>query len=201
MTETRPDRKQVRRDRLRLRDELPLAAREEFSARIVAQTIEILAAAQVRIVHCYVSFRSEVDTSALIDWLLANGIRVIAPIVRPDPAEPGRQEMRCVEITRVADLVPGHFGIPEPSGEPFTDEASIDVIIQPLASFDRRGARLGYGKGLYDKFLSRLPEKTWKLGLAFSVQEVELVPELPHDERMDVVITEREVIRCSEEVS
>jgi 5-formyltetrahydrofolate cyclo-ligase len=70
---------------------------------------------------------------------------------------------------------------------------------QRLLAFDRRGYRLGYGGGFYDRTLAeaRLRRPVLALGLAFACQEVAEVPVEPHDEPLDGVLTESEVIRCS----
>ncbi|NJK81752.1 MAG: 5-formyltetrahydrofolate cyclo-ligase [Chloroflexaceae bacterium] len=69
-----------------------------------------------------------------------------------------------------------------------------DLTIVPLLGFDRRGYRLGYGKGYYDRLLAVAPTPT--IGLAFAMQEVEMVPTEPHDLPLTWVVTEHEVIAC-----
>ncbi len=88
-------------------------------------------------------------------------------------------------------LATGPFGLSEPpeSAPAMTPAA----LIVPLAAFDRRGHRIGYGKGFYDRALARLgPVMT--IGLAFATQEIPLVPDEPHDRQLDFVVTERETI-------
>jgi 5-formyltetrahydrofolate cyclo-ligase len=63
----------------------------------------------------------------------------------------------------------------------------------PLAAFDRRGHRIGYGKGFYDRALANLPHAT-TIGLAFATQEIDHVPDEAHDRALDFVVTEREII-------
>jgi 5-formyltetrahydrofolate cyclo-ligase len=91
-----------------------------------------------------------------------------------------------------AVMVPGTFGalIPE-SGE----TVEPDVLIVPLLAFDRRGYRLGYGGGFYDRTLERLRamKSVTAIGFAFSLQEIEIVPIEPTDQKLDLVVTEREV--------
>ena len=82
--------------------------------------------------------------------------------------------------------------------EPATDapEVEPDVILVPLLAFDRRGHRLGYGGGYYDRTIARLRAKRGAvaIGLAFSIQEVPAVPTSDRDVRLDLVLTERDII-------
>jgi 5-formyltetrahydrofolate cyclo-ligase len=70
------------------------------------------------------------------------------------------------------------------------------ILIVPLAAFDRRGYRIGYGKGYYDRALTELAP-TISIGIGYAAQEIETVPHQPHDRRLDWVVTERDIIRCS----
>ena len=88
----------------------------------------------------------------------------------------------------------GVWGIREP--KPEAPEAFPDILIVPLLLFDRAGYRLGYGAGYYDMTIARL--RTMKpvtaIGIAFAAQEIAEVPKTPRDARLDLVLTEREII-------
>ena len=90
-------------------------------------------------------------------------------------------------------LMLGPLGIPEPS--PAAAEVIPDIMLVPLAAFDRQGHRIGYGAGHYDFTLEHLRKaKTIiAIGLAFSVQEIKAVPAQPHDVALDYVLTEKKV--------
>jgi 5-formyltetrahydrofolate cyclo-ligase len=94
-------------------------------------------------------------------------------------------------------LVGGKFGLSEPAPDaPVVDPSALIV---PLAAFDRRGHRIGYGAGYYDRAIERLsaggrPLAT--IGVAFAVQEIDRVPDASHDRALDWIVTEAEVIRC-----
>ena len=90
---------------------------------------------------------------------------------------------------RVADP----FGTMRPSGE----ECAPDFLLVPLLAFDRRGHRIGYGAGYYDRTLATLPGR-YRLGIAYAAQELDEVPAGPYDARLDAVATERGVIVCKE---
>lgn len=88
-------------------------------------------------------------------------------------------------------LQPGPMGL----SEPLIDAHAVTpaALIAPLAAFDRRGHRIGYGKGFYDRALAALPH-AMTIGLAFATQEIDAVPDEAHDRALDFVVTEREII-------
>ena len=85
-------------------------------------------------------------------------------------------------------LTEGAFHIDEPTGTAFTDYAAIDLAVIPGVAFDRRGNRLGRGKGYYDRLLPRIPT-AYKLGLCFPFQVLNQIPAEAHDIPMDEVLT------------
>lgn len=102
--------------------------------------------------------------------------------------------MRVAEITSIDDLVPGYRGIREPARKEPASE--VDAAIVPGVAFDERGGRLGYGGGFFDRFLESLDPGVPVVGVCFDAQIVEEVPREPHDRAVDLVVTERRVIRC-----
>ncbi|NYT20586.1 MAG: 5-formyltetrahydrofolate cyclo-ligase [Methanomicrobiales archaeon] len=143
-------------------------------------------------VMVYASKPGEVDTSGLIERLLARGIRIVVPIIE--------QETRTLRLSFLRDpgvLRPSTFSVPEPVGcEIPADPSGIDLVVVPMMAFDRRGFRLGYGAGYYDRFLSDHPGMM-KIGVAFSCLEVDRIPADEHDVRMDVIVTEDGVVEIS----
>lgn len=143
-----------------------------------------------RIFTC-LSFGIEIDTWRLVDRLLASGRELFVP--RADPRD-GRLHVHpypCPLRTLA-------FGLQQPPrGTPEIDDDAIDGTIDAVLvlglGFDRRGFRLGYGSGYFDRFLARRPFPA--IGLAYSVQLLDEVPNEPHDIPMAVVVTEDEVCR------
>ena len=90
-------------------------------------------------------------------------------------------------------LMLGPLGIPEPS--PAAAEVIPDIMLVPLAAFDRQGHRIGYGAGHYDFTLEHLrkAKAIIAIGIAFAVQEIKAVPAQPHDVALDYVLTEKKV--------
>lgn len=126
----------------------------------------------------YHSLPDEPDTHAFIrQW--AGRKRILLPVVVGDDLElrvyAGDDSLRT-----------GAFHIAEPAGEAFTDYAAIDLAVIPGVAFDRRGNRLGRGKGYYDRLLPRLT--AYKIGVCFPFQRVESLPAEAHDVRMDEII-------------
>jgi len=93
-----------------------------------------------------------------------------------------------------AELAIGQWGIRQP--KPEAPEVAPDVLIVPLLAFDRAGHRLGYGAGYYDMTINalRASKPIVVIGIAFAAQEIDVVPTTLRDARLDLVLTEREVI-------
>jgi 5-formyltetrahydrofolate cyclo-ligase len=145
--------------------------------------------ASARAIHCYLAMRSEVDTRPLIARALQDGKGVVVPVVVPRAAELSHAWLDSLEADALA---PGVFGTFNPrASRPATHE-DWDLAIVPLLAFDRRGYRLGYGKGFYDRLLSISPAIT--VGVAFAAQEVHDLPVEAHDVPLDWIVTENEVI-------
>lgn len=88
-------------------------------------------------------------------------------------------------------MQPGHHGTCHPEGPP----VQPDVVCVPLLAFDRRGMRLGYGGGYYDRTLAALP-RARAMGFGLSFQEVTCIPTGLYDVALPAIVTERELIRC-----
>jgi len=143
---------------------------------------------QGMIVSGYSPIRSEIDPVPLMRALAAQGARLALPTVM------ARGKSLAFRAWSPDDrLMLGPLGIPEPS--PAAAEVIPDIMLVPLAAFDRAGHRIGYGAGHYDFTLAHL-RKTKAIaavGLAFAAQEIELVPALQHDVALDYVLTETKV--------
>lgn len=140
------------------------------------------------IVSGYSPIRSEIDPLPLMKRLAEQGARLALPCVT------ARGQSLIFRIFQPSDrLMLGPLGIPEPS--PAAAEVIPDVMLTPLAAFDRLGHRIGYGAGHYDFTFSHLRKAKHiiGIGLAFAAQEIEAVPALSHDVALDYVLTETDV--------
>ncbi len=124
--------------------------------------------------------RGEIDVRPLMLALLGRGHVVGLP------ATPASGEALSFHRWQPgARMIPGRFGTLQPQWAPIVP----DVLLVPLLAFDRRGRRLGYGGGFYDRTLAGLP-CVRTIGCAFAIQEVKAVPVEAHDRPMDVIATE-----------
>ena len=140
------------------------------------------------VVAGYSPIRSELDPTPLMQTLAAKGARLALPVITQ------RGQSLRFRVWHVGDrLLPGSLGIPEPS--PAAAEIVPDIVLVPLAAFDRIGHRIGYGAGHYDRTLAQLHKSKGfaAIGLAFAGQEVATVPALQHDVPLDYVLTETKV--------
>ncbi|HEV2676616.1 MAG TPA: 5-formyltetrahydrofolate cyclo-ligase [Aliidongia sp.] len=160
------------------------------SGRLVHQGFDALAALQPRIVSGFWSIQSEIDVRPLMLTLAsATGAMLAMPVVM------GRGQSLVFRRWHVGmPMVAGPFGTAHPAeSEPVLVP---DLILVPLLAFDRRRHRLGYGAGFYDRTLAALRSAgpVTAVGIAYAAQEVAEVPTCDHDERLDLILTERGLI-------
>jgi 5-formyltetrahydrofolate cyclo-ligase len=183
-------RQSIRKKAISERDAITPDVRHHFSKEIIDRLRKYLSEKRAHSIHCYISFRSEVETHEYIEHALREGLRVTVPIVEGTGETSG---LAHTVISGLSDLVDGPLVIKEPrTGKPASLE-SLDAVIVPLVAFDRFGTRLGYGRGFYDRFLHELPRRIERIGLAFSIQEADRIPALPHDEPLDTIVTEKAI--------
>ncbi len=137
---------------------------------------------QARRVMAYVSLPGELDTTAILDAILADGKQLALP-----RCGDGRH-MDAVPVPAWRSLARGRYGLLEPArGIPAMDPACMDLVLVPGMAFDVWGGRLGRGAGYYDRFLSGIPAVT--AGLALLEQIVPAVPLEPHDGMLGYIVT------------
>ena len=139
------------------------------------------------VISGYSPIRNEIDPMPLMIKLAAQGARLALPVIN------ARGKSLTFRAWSPTDrLMMGPLGIPEPS--PAAAELVPDVMLVPLAAFDRLGHRIGYGAGHYDYTFAHLRKSkaVTGIGVAFAVQEIEAVPALSHDVALDYVLTEHE---------
>jgi 5-formyltetrahydrofolate cyclo-ligase len=148
--------------------------------------IEIMPGA---VVAGYSPIRSEIDPAPLLRKLAAPGVQLALPAIMADD-----QPLKFRSWAFNDRLRRGRLGILEPA--PDAAELVPDILLVPLAAFDRLGHRIGYGAGHYDRTLQQLRElkAITAIGLAFAAQEVEAVPALLHDVALDYVLTETQML-------
>lgn len=158
------------------------------SQRIVDRLLALPELRQAGTVLLYAPLREEVDLSGVISALHERGARTLFPRVR-------ETDLELVAATDLLTLQLGHRGVREPTGRA-VDPTVVDVAVVPGVAFDPRGGRLGAGGGHYDRLLGCLSADSSRIGVGFACQLVPHVPTEPHDQHVDVVVTEGGVHRA-----
>ena len=178
----------LRREGLARRDAEP---DREAKGRAIQERLQATAVyGRARTVAAYVGVRSEVPTLPLVESMLAAGKRVVLPVVEGD-------DIRLIRLESVGELAPAVFGLLEPGPEVRdrlerrVQPAELDLMLVPGVAFDRKGGRIGYGKGFYDRLLARSRSGTPTVGLAFEAQLIPDVPMGPADYHLKHLVTER----------
>ena len=143
----------------------------------------------------YLSKDGEVGTDNLLGRAFELGKRVYVPVVDRESDELHISELPGPDTS----FRLGAFGVREPEEEDlnFVSPDQIDLVIAPGLAFDRRGGRIGYGKGYYDRLLNRLGSQVPRIALAFDFQVLDTVPQDENDIQVDAIITEKSTMNCS----
>jgi 5-formyltetrahydrofolate cyclo-ligase len=178
----------LRRDAVARRDALPAAIRTAAGEIVAARPFPIALAPGV-VVSGFMPLANEIDPQPLMRKLAVNGTRLALPIVLGRGKPLAMREWSFGEPLSI-----GQWGIREP--KPDAPSVEPDILLVPLLAFDRTGRRIGYGAGYYDLTITllRARKAVTAVGLAFAAQEVSSVPVTPRDARLDLVLTERDVI-------
>jgi 5-formyltetrahydrofolate cyclo-ligase len=175
-----------------LRQKAYEAAQETAPLRLAAKTFPVNPGPGFKVVSAFFPYRSEIDTRPLLVRLAGEGWKTCLPVViaageplvfrRWLPGEPTFKGVMNIDCPAVE-----------------AEELEPDALIVPLLAFDRRGYRLGYGGGFYDRTLAKLraKKKIVAIGVGYAGQEAVRVPHFSYDQPLDFVLTENEVIKCA----
>jgi len=192
LMEPQQEKKALRKQMRALRDAVLESQRAVWSESIAQHVFGHPDYVGAKVVHCFLSIQSEIDTRPIIESALSHGKRVVIPVFARNSTETA-----CCEIDTLADDAYdiGGFGLRVPRVMRPVDLALIDVVLVPLLAFAPSYApgesgwlRLGYGAGFYDTFLARVHALT--VGLGYALQRVDTLPHEPHDILLDAVISE-----------
>jgi 5-formyltetrahydrofolate cyclo-ligase len=184
----------LRCDALARRGGIDPAGRADFGRRLREEGLRLARLWRPRIVSAFHPLRDEPDTLILLDVLAKEGFTTALPLVVGRGSPLIFRSWRPGEPTRA-----GSMSIREPLEQaPAVDP---DLLFVPLACFDRRGNRIGYGAGFYDRTLARLRavKPVHAVGVAYGVCEVASAPYEAHDQKLDAVVTEQETILFREQ--
>lgn len=188
------DKKSIRKSILKERNNIPSTILSNFSSIIAEKLYSTNEYKNAKTIMSFISFDTEVDTHKIIKDSLNLDKRVLVPVTFPDT-----KLMKPSHLMDFSELEYGYYNILTPKEEfwRFIDPNEIDLILMPGVGFDRKGYRVGYGGGYYDRFLSKLDKKIPTIGLAFNLQIIESVPTDEFDIPIDMIITEKEIIDCN----
>jgi 5-formyltetrahydrofolate cyclo-ligase len=176
--------KQAIRSKILLRLKIQKEEDRNRKSRLIRQKLfRTLVFKKAKVVMFFISFGGEVDTKEMIKKAIVLGKRVAVPVCSR------KRLMRPSILQEKAKLVRGLYEIYEPAIKKFVKLEDLDLVIVPGIAFDKKGSRLGRGKGYYDIFLHKLkPYKTAAIGLAFDFQILPTIPTTCEDREVDKVI-------------
>lgn len=181
--------KDIRKKALVDRDSLPEEERVQKSNLITEVVLKQEIYRKAENVLLYASFNSEVQTDELISRTIALGKNTLLPVVIP-----GEKKLIAKRIESLDDVYLSDLGIREPKENlAEVDYHMIDVVIVPGCCFDKKGYRIGYGGGYYDRLIDKLHLRAVTIGLAFEKQIVDTLPFEAHDRKVDMIITEENI--------
>ena len=163
------------------------------SLAVAGNVFSLPAYRNAREIAAYLPIKNEVDAALVAERALADGKRLLLPRCRSDA--PGLLDLGCVSC--LSDVVPGRFGILEPRQAVCRPPEAFapDVILVPGLAFDRRGNRLGFGGGYYDRLLALpMAAAAFVVGLGYAFQLVDHLPAEPWDRPVNAVVTDRQTL-------
>lgn len=198
MTDISDPRAELRAQLRARRDALSASERILASQSLVASLEQVPQFLTDRRVAGYWAVAGELPLAALIQGLRQRDQTYHLPIVGGD------RQLMFAQWRPGGDIAMNRYGIPEPVCAPsdLLEPAQMDVVLLPLLGFDRRGHRLGFGGGYYDRSFDFLrerkaPGQPLLVGIAYAMQEVAQIEAMPWDVRLDHVATERALIDCA----
>jgi len=183
MTAIISDKETLRRESLARRASLHRDRRDKAAAALAYTALSFLELAEPAIISGYYPFGDELDCLPLLTRLIGEGHTIGLPVTRK------AQPLIFRAWTPETRMARGALGIPRPPDD--APEVTPSVLLVPLAAFDDRGYRIGYGGGFYDRTLAKLRAAgpVTAVGVAFAEQQIERVPYEPHDEPLDWMLT------------
>ena len=131
----------------------------------------------------YISFGGEVDTTDMIKEAQNLGKIISVPVCKKN------RGIKPCRLSETTELENGLYGICEPVLKRFVSLGNLDLVVVPGVAFDKKGNRLGHGKGYYDSFLRKLSDRTTSVGLAFNFQILPSIPTTKRDVKVHRVIS------------
>lgn len=183
---------QIRKKVLSLRDSISLEEKKIKDQKIRDIIIHLPEFKKAQRVLFYASYKSEVDTFALMRYSISMKKSIALPKVNRKTFQ-----LQIFDVRDLSEVSPGYQNIPEPNlpEDRMLTMKDIDLVIVPGVAFDESCNRLGYGKGCYDKML--IDRCVPIIALAYEEQIVDKIPAELHDIKMDKIVTDKRVIVCN----
>lgn len=190
--------RELRKSMLSLRGSLSSQHRKEWSSRIIDHFLAWETYSQSKVIAMYLPFGDEADISPLVEHAHLAGKTVVIPKVYKVV-----KRMEFYQFTGWGNLMAGPYGIrePDPLRAPLVMSRDLELIITPGVAFDRRGGRLGYGGGYYDRYFARMESESERdgalpprVGVGFDMQIVERVPTDQFDFLLTHLVTENGIV-------
>ena len=141
----------------------------------------------LKIIGGYYPSNYEINDLEILNYFFTRGSTISLPKIKK------KSQMEFYKWDKNDPLLINKYGIPEPE---ITNRVYPDILFIPLVAFDKKLNRLGYGGGFYDRYIQKISKikKVVKVGLAFSFQKLKTIPVNKHDKKLDIIITEKEII-------
>jgi 5-formyltetrahydrofolate cyclo-ligase len=161
----------------------------QTSKKIAEKLLSLKEIAKSSTFSLYLPINNEIETNLIIDTLILKDARILVPAYFS-----GIKSYVLSRFVSWQDLEEGPFKIFQPTEIKSVDPSLVEIAIMPGLAFSHKGVRLGYGKGVFDKLFAK--SKALKIGLAYDFQIIDKIPKEEHDLIMDLVVTEKRVVRC-----
>lgn len=167
------------------RRNIPTHERDADTVAITEHLQHLVAARGVKRLSCYLATPTEPETRPFLSWAYDQGIDVLLPVTRND----GLLDWAVANNTDDENV--GLFGLPEPTGDLLGPIAinSVDLIIVPASAVDKRGVRMGWGRGYFDKTLGSMGKRPPVYAIVFDSEFVDELPREVHDQPVTGVVT------------
>ena len=141
----------------------------------------------LKIIGGYYPSNYEINDLEILNYFFKRGSTISLPKIKK------KSQMEFYKWYKNDPLLINKYGIPEPET---TNRVYPDILFVPLVAFDQKLNRLGYGGGFYDRYIQKISKikKILKVGLAFSFQKLKTIPINKHDKKLDIIITEKDII-------
>jgi len=141
----------------------------------------------LKIIGGYYPTNYEIDDLEILNYFFKKGSTISLPKIKK------KNQMEFYKWYSNEPLLINKYGIPEPET---TNRVYPDILFIPLVAFDKELNRLGYGGGYYDRYIQKISKikKIVKVGLAFSFQKLKTIPTNKHDKKLDIIITEKDIV-------